>query len=90
MLFPVVSQIHIFQTLKDDCRTGAEIKTIMIIKKELKTDSKLSSEQISMLENLKNFPDQYDEDSPYYSREELQRMRKLAEERRAESQKRKS
>ena len=58
----------------------------MIIHKEIDVNSPLTSEQIKMLEEMDKRPVVSDEDSPAYSKEELIRLKKLAEQKRAEKQ----
>lgn len=58
----------------------------MIIRKEIDLSATLTPEQIKMLEEMDKRPVVPDEDSPAYSKEELIRLKKLAEQKRAEKQ----
>lgn len=58
----------------------------MIIRKEIDVNAPLTTEQIKMLEEMDKRPVVPDEDSPAYSKEELIRLKKLAEQKRAEKQ----
>ncbi len=58
----------------------------MIIRKEIDLSAPLTPEQIKMLEEMDKRPVVPDEDSPAYSKEELIRLKKLAEQKRAEKQ----
>ena len=56
----------------------------MIIRKEIDVSAPLTPEQIKMLEEMDKRLVVPDEDSPAYSKEELIRLKKLAEQKRAE------
>ena len=58
----------------------------MIIRKEIDVSAPLTPEQIKMLEEMDKRPVVPDEDSPAYSKEELIRLKKLAEQKRTEKQ----
>ena len=58
----------------------------MIIRKEIDMSKPLTPEQIKMLEEMDKRPVVPDEDSPAYSKEELIRLKKLAEQKRTEKQ----
>lgn len=58
----------------------------MIIRKEIDLSAPLTPEQIKMLEEMDKRSVVPDEDSPAYSKEELIRLKKLAEQKRAEKQ----
>ena len=58
----------------------------MIIRKEIDMSKPLTPEQIKMLEEMDKRPVVPDEDSPAYSKEELIRLKKVAEQKRAEKQ----
>lgn len=58
----------------------------MIIRKEIDFNEPLTPEQIKMLEELEKRPVTPDEDSPAYTKEELIRLKKLADQKRAEKQ----
>lgn len=54
----------------------------MIIRKEIDFTKPLTPEQISMLEEMEKKPVAPDEDSPAYSKEELIRFKKMADQKR--------
>ena len=56
----------------------------MIIRKEIDVSKPLTPEQIKMLEEMNKRPVVPDEDSPAYSKEDLIRLKKVAEQKRAE------
>ncbi len=56
----------------------------MIIRKEIDFSEPLTAEQIKMLEEMNKRPIVPDEDSPAYTREELERLKKVADQKRAE------
>ena len=58
----------------------------MIIRKEIDVSAPLTPEQIKMLEEMDKRLVVPDEDSPAYSKEELIRLKKLAEQKRTEKQ----
>lgn len=58
----------------------------MITRKEIDFNKPLTPEQIKMLEEMDKKPVTPDEDSPAYSKEELIRLKKLAEQKRTEKQ----
>jgi uncharacterized protein (DUF4415 family) len=73
-----------FQHEKQQSRRGGHI---MIIRKDIDLDKPLTEEQKNMLEVLKKRADDFDEDSPELSLEELEQFRRIAEQRREERRK---